>query len=60
MNYQVNLKSDNEVISIIVPKKPIESENKRQYEVYINKKDGTLERVYRFEKYSIISIIEVK
>jgi hypothetical protein len=56
----VKLRGYGEVISVEVPKKPVETENKMQFEVYINRPDGTLDTVYRFEKYSVVSILEVK
>ena len=56
----MNLRGIGEVVSVIVPKKPIETEDKKQYEVYVNRKDGTLDRVYRFDKINVISIMECK
>jgi len=60
LKYKVNLRGIGEVVSVIVPKKPIETEDKKQYEVYVNRKDGTLDRVYRFDKINVISIMECK
>lgn len=60
MNYRINLRGIGSHFFVIVPKKPIETENKQQFEVLIHKGDGTLDRVYRFEKYSVISIMECK
>lgn len=47
------------IVSVKVPKKPIEDENKRQLVVFVNRADGTLDRVYRFNKECIISIKEL-
>jgi nitrogen fixation protein len=55
--FKVTLRSTNEPVEVMVPKKPIEEDNKLV--VYEFRKDGTLNKVWRFEKMNIISITEV-
>ena len=57
MSFKVTLRSTNGPIESLVPKKPIEEDNKLV--VYEFKNDGTLFKVWRFEKINIISIGEV-
>lgn len=60
MRYKINLRGITGTITVDLPKKPVETENGRQYEVYINEKDGTLDRIYRFDKINILGIVEIK
>jgi hypothetical protein len=60
MNWEVKLKSSPEPVIVIVPSKPKEEEkNHRQLIVKVNRKDGTLERVFGFDRICIISIKEI-
>jgi hypothetical protein len=59
MVFQVLLRGIREVHEVLVPTKPIESENKQHFEVVIKRKDGSLERVYRFDKINVLSIKQV-
>lgn len=57
MSFKVTLRSTNEPVEVVVPKKPMEEDNKLV--VYEYRKDGTLNKVWRFEKINIIYINEV-
>lgn len=57
MIFVVLLRGIGHTIEVLVPTRPIESEH--HYEVIIKHGDGTLDRVYRFDKINVISIREV-
>jgi hypothetical protein len=59
MVFVVLLRGIGQTIEVLVPSKPVETENKNHYEVIIKRGDGTLDRVYRFDKINVISIREV-
>lgn len=58
--YNIHLRGDSEtepnkgVVTVQVPTKPND-----KLEVYVNRPDGTLDRVYRFNRECLISIEEL-
>jgi len=46
---------DNGIVEVIVPNKPNEA-----LEVYVNRPDGTLDRVYRFARENLLAIKEIE
>lgn len=66
MDYKVYLRGGSEtnpnkgIVEVLVPKQPVMCDNERQLEVIVNRTDGSLEKVYRFERQMVISIKELK